>query len=298
MKITSSELFTLRDFVESYNSKKINLINPEASIRGRTYEELIQKLIKVNLWDQDKGIFYENNKYSHLNLLQQIAISYFDKNPPVWIDAVKSGPQKLKTLEGRAAEDYAILEICGIFERELSEESEKFLNLLKVFAYVNPVDIEKQREEELKKIETGRKGEKLSSRYIKETYNINPTEMFSIDDSAGYDINFKKDEKETYIEVKSSKDSIERAEATLTRNQIRTCKDILDFRKENAEYFFHFWSFHENVYNLAIIPGSIMIEKAISKEIEGVNILPEQKINFSVFEDFFQKIHPQNLTFY
>ena len=105
---------------------------------------------------------------------------------------------------------------------------------------VNPGNIERQREEELKKIETGRKGEKLSSQYIKEKYNIDPTEMFLIDDSAGYDINFKIGEKDNYIEVKSSKDSINRAKATLTRNQIQTCKDIFEFGKENAEYFFHF----------------------------------------------------------
>lgn len=298
MKITCSELFTLRDFIESYSSKKINLINPKASIRGRTYEQLIQKLIEIDMWDQDNQIFYENNKYSHLNLLQQIAISYFDKNLPVWIDSVKSGPEKLKTLEGSDAEDYAILEVCGIFERELSEEGEKFLNLLKVFAYVNPGNIENQRDEELKKIETGRKGEKLSSQYIKEKYNTNPTEMFLIDDSTGYDISFKIGERENYIEVKSSKDSINRAKATLTRNQIQTCKDVFEFRKENAEYFFHFWSFHENVYNLAIIPASVMIDRGISEEISGANILPEQKINFNVFKEFFKKIHPQTFISY
>lgn len=298
MKITSSELFALRDFVESYNSDQIDLTNPEASIRGRTYEQLIQKLIEVNMWDRDNQIFCENNKYSDLKLLQQIAINYFDKNIPVWIDSVKSGTEKLKTLEVSDAEDFAILEMCGIFESKLSDESEKFLNLLKVIAYVNPVNIEKQRDEELQKIETGRKGEKLSSQYIKEKYNIDPTETFLIDDSAGYDINFKIDEKDNYIEVKSSKDSINRAKATLTRNQIQACKNVLELRRENAEYFFHFWSFHENVYNLAIIPASVMIERGISKEIPGANILPEQKINFNVFEEFFNKIHPETFISY
>ena len=63
MKITSSELFALRDFVESSNSDQIDLTNPEASIR-QNLRTINSKLIEVDMWDRDNQIFYENNKYS------------------------------------------------------------------------------------------------------------------------------------------------------------------------------------------------------------------------------------------
>lgn len=274
-----------------FNELQDNLDYKYNYVKGH---KILHFLIDLDIYSPEIGLtpFYkEKDKYGFSEEIT-IFLIYIKKTNPRWIKNMKDGRKSIeRSLKGLGDSisrvELEIFDYIGFFEKEPSEEIERFILHLECLIY-NDNDFTK----ELELKELGRLGEQTSYKLEKErkdTFEIEKTFLNS--NKSGYDLKITKlDGSIKFIEVKSTRSHFNsNTYATLTNKQICTGED--NFNAKINEYVFHFWSFSDGESYLAEIPFAKMKDNlyGIENKKDGVR-LSTQEVKFSNFKTEFKKI--------
>ncbi len=282
-------LFAAEHYIEEgefLNSKKFSQKEIYNAIKLQTIKDF---LVSIDCWNFEEDIPNHIPKYRDLSLRQDIVYQYIFKNSDCisWLKFAKKGNSYLKELDKEFQNDYLLLEVCGIFNEAPSDQEENFYNKLITLSRKSNYDFEEEFQKDLEKLERGRRGEKYSAIILENRHNEKVTHYHFEDNDKGYDLYQKVGLKEYYVEVKTSADDLDNAQGTFSRHQINKARNINS--QTNKQYLFHFWNLHENKIRLAEIDVEKMLNEGFSEEKES-NLIPEQKIKFKYFKDYFKDV--------
>lgn len=295
LELHQSLLFATEHYIKQnkiLDSKEFAQKEIQNSIKLQTIKDF---LLSIDCWDKEEDSPSNLPKFHQLSLTQDIVYQYFKKHSGgiKWLKFAKKGNSYLKDLKDSFQNDYSLLEICGIFNENQNDQAENFFNMLMVLSRKSDMDFEAEFQRDLDLLERGRRGEKYSKTILEKRHNEKVIQFHFEDNDKGYDLYQKVGVREFYVEVKTSFDDIGYAEGTFSRNQITKARNINN--QLNKEYLFHFWNIHDNKIMFAEIDVEKMLAEGFSEETEA-NLIPEQKIKFKYFENFFKEIPLESLA--
>ena len=271
-------------FLELYQEKSKPSEYKDTSIAHVSLKKIIDFLSLIDLYDLKTDTVTSSNLDFNLSITQNIVFQFALTQKPNWLSRFKHGLDLIKAMHDDEREAYRSLEYAGIFDDDLDTNTQDFFDRLSVLARM-PSEKDLY-ENKLKLLKIGRRGEELSWYYEKKESNNLPEKGYLNNNDLGWDIKTELLDKLRFIEVKSSQLPLQEAVATLSRNQITTAKEVIEFGKH--EYLFHFWLFQENVTSLAKLEAKKVLDE-LSKEKEWER-LEEQKLYFRAFENHFEEV--------
>ena len=244
--------------------------------------ELIDIFTSLDICYKNKDIYSFASLDKDLNHRQTIVLKTIEKFKPKWIQLFKFGLDYVRDLKESDPNLYQCLDECGIFSKDISQESKKFISKIKNIVYSDDIH-------QKNKIELGALGEELSIRYEHNKTGIKPLQKSLWNDKSGYDIeSYDSDGNIKRIEVKASKHN----RAFITWNE---WSKALQSRNDGVKYEFHFWRIDNNQFSLARI------------YLDDLDFIPNLHsdghhfdnyiIDFNAFENRFKSKHFKELNY-
>ena len=164
------ELFPNLLFATEHYIKNKNFIDSKKFANKEIYNAIRLKKIKnflfsIDCWHSEKDMPYVLPKNLDLSLIQDIVYQYIVKNSEniKWLKFAKKGNSYLRdNMKSDFPNDHTLLSICGIYDDVLDSQTENFFNKLLILSRKASYDFHKEFQEDLEKLEKGRKGEKFS----------------------------------------------------------------------------------------------------------------------------------------
>lgn len=280
------KLSALTKMLEDYADYSRIPVQSISNLNYFKFDEIKSDLLNLNILNrQNKSIDLSINPEfldNKLNMDERIIFWFAKKYEPKWLNKFKKGLVSVRDLRNTDNEIYQCLNNCGLFKDNYSGQLNQHLTALSY-----SLDEEKTFEDYLHLLEIGRRGEELSYEYEKNNPNVKYLKKAYIENNdLGYDLEIHLENNKRFIEVKSSNMGIDKATASITRNQINAALETEKYTNNN--FYFHFWAFHNDQKKLAVIPID-KIKNYLHIEKPGTR-LPTQEINFNNFSSLFKRV--------
>lgn len=270
--------YRVLEYIEKYQIEKKTLVDRYPSIEGTKTVDIIDTAEKCK-WIISKDTFLNISETGSIygrqlsNETRRLMISDFIKFAhPTWASLIPRGRFECVS--------YLPLDVKVCFQNAQLLESPPSDDVVKWWDDQSSIV---RGEVALNKLNLGRIAEKLSLEFEIQRTGV-PAQWKAIESNLiGYDILSKSsstDGKPLLIEVKSSTNTLDYADAIISRNEWETAMN-------SSNYVFHFWIIRDAQKHLAIIePNEIMIHIPSDK---GFGKWENSKIAFSAFYDRFER---------
>lgn len=253
-------------------------------------KKIVSFLEEINMWEWsgNKGSVKTKSIKKEYSLELNIFRNFVLKKKPKWSINFKTGMKAIKDFEdedlySEKKQIFYSLENLNFFNEPYSYEVKKIMKELMTFSFkhFSPEINNKENSN------TGFEGEQLSYELeLKET-GVEPKEMYIEDNKAGYDLEYEYEGINRYIEVKASKNSLEKAEALISENELSKCKLYSSF--EDKYYLFHFWHLSESL-NEKYLARMTFQQLDDLLNIDSKARLPKVGIPYRAISSYFKKI--------